>query len=823
MSSINTVSTNTASINTASINTMNKNNPVSPEPLAGQKIAELRRRLPELLARPHTSGQVLDCAQRFADYLSTQDDHPLFDAQARTALIAFCQRNALETKLERELGQNAFSLRRFDYNQNRYEAWKPLGLVVHITPSNAELLPFMAVIESLLVGNINWLRPSSSDKGFSSQLLAEFLAHDISGDLADRVAVLPLPVTQLAELLSQADAVSAWGSDASLASIRAQLPTGCRWIDWGHRISFAWLRPDAIDDTQLDALADDICRHDQQACSSPQCLLVDSDDPDVLRHIGQRMAVALQRRSGLHPALQPDIQEFAEMTTQAAFQQLDFAFTQVRGEVWQADGWRVIWRHEEELATSPLFRTLQVRPAPRQRLCSILQPWRHYLQSCALMTHQEDITGMSHVLFAAGISRITPAGQMHDGYSGEPHDGVYALSRLTKRVSVSLAPGLMAGCAHLDIPPSRPYGLENLPVMTKTDFHALVANEKARLFFRSGGSSGEPKLAAYSYHDYHRQMQAAADGVFASGIEPASDRVMNLLYGGKLYGGMMSFFTILDKLGVAQYPMGGPADNDFSEIADFIVQQRINTLVGMPSTLHRLFLNEETKLRQYGGIRKLFSGGEHLNMSQRTFLTSFGVTLIRSAIYGSVDAGPVGHGCAASEDGVFHLMADTQWLEILNVDNDQPVAEGETGRLIFTSRHREAQPIQRYDLGDLGCWVNQPCSCGLSSPRFRLMGRNGALLRIGSIFFNLADLSETLALPVQWLIEHDSDGIDNIQLWVDYSDPDTVRQRLLQDAKIAEVVNGNLLNLEVISVSATEFRRNAHSGKSPLFIDLRKY
>ncbi|MDX7987328.1 long-chain-fatty-acyl-CoA reductase [Xenorhabdus sp. 12] len=803
---------------------MSSTNTVSIEQLSvEQRIAKLREQLPALLARPHTAEQVLDCAQGFADYLSNLDFHPLLDAKAREALSAFCQREALEAKLERELGQNAFSLRRFDYDQNRYETWKPLGLVVHITPSNAELLPFMAVIESLLVGNINWLRPSSSDNGFSAQLLEAFLAHDISGNLADRVAVLALPVTQLAELMSQADAVSAWGSNAALESIRAQLPSGCRWIDWGHRISFGWLNPNTIDDAQLDALADDVCLYDQQACSSPQCLLVDSEDPEVLQHIGQRMAAALQRRAGLHPALKPDVQEAAEITTQTAFQQLDFAFTQVQGEVWQAEGWRVIWRHEEELAASPLFRTLQVRPAPRQRLCAILQPWRNHLQSCALMTHQDDIVEMSHALFAAGVSRISPAGQMHGGYSGEPHDGVYALARLAKRVSVSLAPDLMTGCAHLDVPPARPQGLENLPVMNKTDFQALVPNEKSRLFFRSGGSSGTPKLAAYSYQDYHRQMQAAADGVFSSGLEPSTDRVMNLLYGGKLYGGMMSFFTILDKLNVAQYPMGGPADNDFSEIADIIVNQRINTLVGMPSTLHRLFLNEEAKLREYGGIRKLFLGGEHLNMNQRTFLTGFGISLIRSTIYGSVDAGPVGHACAASEDGVFHLMADTQWLEILNIENDQTVAEGETGRLIFTSLHRKAQPVQRYDLGDLGHWIDEPCSCGLSAPRFRLKGRHGSLLRIGSIFVNLADFSEQLKLPVQWIIDHDDHGVDCVQLLVDHADPDAVRQHLLQDDKLAEVVEGRLLGLHVISTSAADFRRNSHSGKTPLFIDLRKY
>ncbi|PHM28491.1 acyl-CoA reductase [Xenorhabdus budapestensis] len=810
----------------SSIETINGQLAVEHNPLAKQKIAKLRTRLPELLSQPHSAEQVLECAQRFANHLAKMDDHPLFDAKTREALITFCQREALQTKLERELGQDAFSLRRFDYNQNRYEAWKPLGLVVHITPSNAQLLPFMAVLESLLVGNINWLRPSSSDNGFSTQLLDAFLAHDISGNLADRIAVLSLPVTQLGELLSQADAVSAWGGDSALSAIRTQLPAGCRWIDWGHRISFAWLSPDAVDDAQLDALADDICCYDQQACSSPQCLLVDSDEPEVLQDIGQRMAAALERRSGLHPVLQTDVQESAEITTQVAFQRLDFAFTQVRGKLWQADEWRVIWRHEQELAASPLFRTLQLRPAPRQQLCSILRPWRNHLQSCALVAGQEHIAEMSHTLFAAGVSRIAPAGQMHGGYSGEPHDGVYALARLAKRVSVSLPADILAGSAHLDIPPPRPHGLDNLPVMNKADFQALIPNEKGRLFFRSGGSSGAPKLAAYSYSDYHKQMQSAADGLFACGLEPATDRVMNLLYGGKLYGGMMSFFTVLDKLGVAQYPMGGPTNDDFSEIADLIVQQRINTLVGMPSTIHRLFLSETDKLREYGGVRKLFLGGEHLNVNQRAFLNEFGITLIRSAVYGSVDAGPLGHGCTASEDGVFHLMADNQWLEILNIHNDNPVTEGETGRLIFTSRHREAQSVQRYDLGDLGYWIAEPCACGQLTPRFRLVGRNGSLLRVGSIFINLTKLSEQLEAPVQWLIDHNDEGISGIQLLIENPDVDAVREHLLgleENIKIKEVVEGGMLNLEVIFSPATEFRRNINSGKAPLFIDLRKF
>ncbi|XLM23389.1 acyl-CoA reductase, partial [Chromobacterium piscinae] len=89
------------------------------------------------------------------------------------------------------MGERPFSLRRRDYREPRFEAWRPLGLVLHVTPSNAALLPFLAALEGLLAGNVNWLRPSSSDQGRSARLLAELLHHDASGRLAARVAVLP--------------------------------------------------------------------------------------------------------------------------------------------------------------------------------------------------------------------------------------------------------------------------------------------------------------------------------------------------------------------------------------------------------------------------------------------------------------------------------------------------------------------------------------------------------------------------------------------------------------------------------------------------------
>ncbi|WP_063553366.1 acyl-CoA reductase [Burkholderia territorii] len=780
----------------------------------------LRGRLAATLTELLDVNTVLICAERFANAIA-HTEHPLLDEIARTQLTAFCRREALQAKLENELGESPFSLRRPDYRESRFEAWRPLGLVLHVTPSNAALLPFMAVLEGLLAGNINWLRPSSSDHGLSARLLAELLQHDTSGRLAAHIAVLPVASAELGRLIVDADGVSVWGGDTTLAVIRAQLPAGCRWIDWGHRISFGYLDPAASDDEALDAMADDVCRYDQQACSSPQALLVDSNDLTVIKETAVRLAAALSRRAPLWQALTPDLREAAEISTQMAYHRLDQAFGNQQGQVLSGQGWRLAWNMRQELAPSPLFRTVELRPAPWSALSRILRPWRTHLQTCGLIAPANRLPALSRTLLAAGVSRIAPPGHMHDGYPGEPHDGVYSLQRLSRRVSVNLDAATLCGHAHLDAPPAEPTGLTMLNVMDKAAFQSQSANDKAQLFFRSGGSSGAPKLAGFSYRDYHRQMRAAADGLLAAGLNPTTDRVMNLLYGGKLYGGMLSVFTILSHLGAPQYPMGGPFDDDFSEIAHFIVEHEINTLIGMPSTLHRLFVCESEILRRYASIRKVFCGGEHLNDGQRAYIRSFGVELIRSAIYGSVDAGPLGHSCPQCADGEFHLMVDIQWLEILETNSDLPAPVGTIGRLVFTSRQREAQRVERYELGDLGKWLPGACPCGLLAPRFRLAGRHGSLLRVGTIFVNPAELSQRIGLPLQWLVDNADGGNDRIQLLVD-GDPLVARARLLEESKLSEVINSGLLELEVMATSVAEFRRTLHSGKAPLVMDLRR-
>jgi phenylacetate-CoA ligase len=89
-----------------------------------------------------------------------------------------------------------------------------------------------------------------------------------------------------------------------------------------------------------------------------------------------------------------------------------------------------------------------------------------------------------------------------------------------------------------------------LPITDKQAFIARPTTAAAQLFFRSGGSSGTPALAGLQLPTiFNDKCSATADGLFAAGLDPGRDKVMNLFFSGGLYGGFFSFAKVLELLG----------------------------------------------------------------------------------------------------------------------------------------------------------------------------------------------------------------------------------------------------------------------------------
>ncbi|MEU6084677.1 acyl-CoA reductase [Streptomyces sp. NPDC047108] len=836
-----------------------------------ERLADLPALTERALREPLPTEIVLGACERVADALRAPGSavharltgclaeggtEPEEAAALLSELAAALGRSALERKLRRELGGlHPERLTRPDARETVYEAWAPVGLLVHIAPGNAAGVAPLSVVEGLLTGNLNILKTSSSDTLLAQHLLAELAAADETGRLARRIVVLSFSSGRrawLEPLCAAADAIAVWGGEDAVSGIAALTPPGCRLVEWGHKISFAYLTREAwTDPSVLSALAADVCRLEQQACSSPQVVYLDTDSGDgggdsrdrggedseagaEVFAFAETFAAHLAQVSDKLPRPGLGLAEHAEITGTELLARLEQHLGLTRVVAADDGSWRVIADVRPALTASPLHRSVWVKPLPRRDLAATLRPMRRYLQTAAVGGSRADVAELSRALVTAGVTRVTPVGAMLESYEGEPHDGVYALQRYSRRVAVHADERFTATSCLDDLvaPPLLPAPPAG-PLLGKAGVQEQLRHlhpDHAHLYFRSGGTTGAPALSVFTNADYDTQMRAAARGLVDSGFDPARDRAANLFYSGGMYGSFISFFSILERLNATQIPLS--AGTDLAAVAEALVTYRADTLFGMPSYLWQLFHTQGETLRAYGGVRKVYYGGEHFTAEQRRVLIEeFGVEVIRSAAYGSTDLGPLGYQCEHAEGSVHHVLTDLHTLEVLGLEEDRPVAVGEPGRLVFTSRARAGQRLDRYEIGDIGRALDGVCPCGSRTPRIELLGRHGDVARVGGYSYHyraFVSAAETglgyrgelqVVLASEPVCERLTVRLDALYA------PSADEARAAFLAAIPElrsaVEEEELLTLSVEITDVASFERTATSGKLRTFVDRR--
>lgn len=153
-------------------------------------------------------------------------------------------------------------------------------------------------------------------------------------------------------------------------------------------------------------------------------------------------------------------------------------------------------------------------------------------------------------------------------------------------------------------------------------------------------------------------------------------------------------------------------------ILALMAQHGCTCFSGSAATLEEI---AAAQLVQRASIAMKFMVGTTMALTERAR------TLARQAFntkaysaYTSTEAHTMANECHVS--GGFHVNSELVRLEILD-DAGRPCAPGETGRVIVTPLLGTAQPLIRYEQGDLATW-GEPCPCGRAHPLIaRIDGR----------------------------------------------------------------------------------------------------
>ncbi len=230
--------------------------------------------------------------------------------------------------------------------------------------------------------------------------------------LADACAVISFPggTPELeATLLSRADVVSAYGSDATLGSIQQRLSASTTFVPHGNGLGAGFvpaLSSEAEAARAADALALDVAAYDQRGCLSPHAIWVERGGAIDALGFARMLARSLERLAAELPR--------GSLPTAIGAAQLQWrGVAAVRGELLEGDGYAVGYEGEGPLRLSPGYRNVLVLDASGlDALALALAPLGAHLKCIGVAGDRASREALARALPPPLAPRIAPAGRM---------------------------------------------------------------------------------------------------------------------------------------------------------------------------------------------------------------------------------------------------------------------------------------------------------------------------------------------------------------------------------------------------------------------------
>ena len=246
----------------------------------------------------------------------------------------------------------------------------------------------------------------------------------------------------------------------------------------------------------------------------------------------------------------------------------------------------------------------------------------------------------------------------------------------------------------------------------------------------SSGTTGKPTVVGYTKGDIETWSESLARALTSIGLD--SDDVVQVGYGYGLFTGGLGLHYGAERIGAAVLPVGtGNTERQIELMQDL----GTTAIACTPSYfLHIMEVAEKMgiSIKKDTKLKAGIFGAEPWSLETRKRIED--ATGINAYdIYGTSEiSGPLFTECHVKKG--IHVWADMFLIEVLDPKTDEPVADGETGELVFTTLHKFALPLIRYRIGDLTIMNIEPCECGRTHPRImRILGRTDDMLIIRGI------------------------------------------------------------------------------------------
>ena len=197
--------------------------------------------------------------------------------------------------------------------------------------------------------------------------------------------------------------------------------------------------------------------------------------------------------------------------------------------------------------------------------------------------------------------------------------------------------------------------------------------------------------------------------------------------------------------------------------------------------------------------------------------------------YGLTEVGGPGVSGECREKAGMHINEDYFYPEIVDIEKNEVLKEGESGELLITTLAKEGMPVLRYRTKDITSLTYAPCKCGRTTARMsRVVGRTDDMLiirgvnvfpsQIESVLMGMRELGKNYEIIVDRANYMDSlevrVEVDDANLLTDYGKLEELVARIRHNLRVVVQLDVKVKLVEPMSIRRGE-------GKVKRVIDLR--
>ena len=374
--------------------------------------------------------------------------------------------------------------------------------------------------------------------------------------------------------------------------------------------------------------------------------------------------------------------------------------------------------------------------------------------------------------------------------------------------------------------------IENIPYTTKDDLRenypfglfAVPMKQIVRLH-ASSGTTGKPIVGGYTRKDLDNWSTCIARILTMAGA--TDEDIFHVAFGYGLFTGGFGLHYGVEKLGATVVPVSsGNTERQIMLLKDF----GATALIATPS--YAMYLAETAKKMGVLGdlkLRLVCMGAEASTAEMHEALRQiFGAFPTEN--YGLTEVGGPGVAGECREKAGMHINEDMFYPEIVNIEQNKVLGEGEQGEMVLTTLVKEGMPILRYRTKDITSLTYEPCRCGRTTARMsRVVGRTDDMLIIRGVNVFPSQIESVLmAMPelgkMYEIIVDRVNYMDVLEVHVEVGDTGLLTDYFKLEA-LVEKVRHNLrvvlqLDVKVKLVEPFSIRRT--EGKVKRVTDLRK-